>query len=121
MSDEIQPYENTLSIEELRREVRECWDREQAIAWALRDLPEMAPPWVLMFLDRAAKWPEDKHLGNLLQRKLGLAAIPPKSECECGAGVWYRIRQGMLAPRPDEPQISVVGQKTKEAAPPPKE
>ena len=46
---EIEPYENKLSIEELRREVRECWDREHAIANALRDLPEVAPPWILLF------------------------------------------------------------------------
>lgn len=102
MSDELQPYENTLSIEELRREVRECWDREHEIANALRDLPEMPPPWILLFFDRASKWPEDNQLGKKLQIKLGLDAIPPKSECETGAGVWYRIRQGMLAPRPDK-------------------
>ncbi len=98
---EIEPYENTLSLEELRREVRECWDREHAIARAIRDIPEMAPPWILIFLDRAAKYPEDNNIGNMLQRKLGLNAVPPKSECEGGAGVWYRIRQGLLAPRPE--------------------
>jgi hypothetical protein len=103
---DIQPYENTLSIEELRREVRECWDRELAIANALRDLPEMPPPWVLLFFDRAAKWPEDSNLGKKIQRELGLDAIPPKSECETGAGVWYRIRQGLLAERPEEPIVS---------------
>lgn len=95
------PYENTLSLEELRREVRECWDREQDIVNALRDVPEMAPPWILLFFSRAAKWPEDNGLGKLLQRKLGLDAIPPKSECEGGAGIWYRIRQGLIIPRPE--------------------
>lgn len=97
---EIQPYENTLSIEELRREVRECWDREHAIVKALRDLPEVAPPWILLFFSRAAAWPEDNSLGKLLQRKLGSETIPFKSECEGGAGIWYRIRQGMLLDRP---------------------
>jgi hypothetical protein len=99
VSDE--PLENRLTLEELRREVRECWDREHAIANALRDLPEVAPPWVLLFFDRASQWPEDSRLGKLMQRKHGLSAIPPKTECETGAGVWYRIRQGLLAPRPD--------------------
>lgn len=100
---EIEPYENRLSIEELRREVRECWDREQMLAEALRDAPEMPHPWLLLFLSRAAKWPEDNNIGKMLQRrdKLGLDAIPPKSECEGGAGVWYRIRQGLLMPRPE--------------------
>lgn len=98
----MQPYENTLTIEQLRREVRECWDREQAIINALRDLPDVAPPWVCIFLSRAGQWPEDKNLGSLLQRKLSTRVVPPKSECESGAGVWYRIRQGMLMPRPDK-------------------
>lgn len=99
MTDE--PYENKLSIEELRREVRECWDREAALIKAMQDLPDVAPPWICLFLDRAAKWPEDNNIGRLLQRKHGLDAVPPKSECEGGAGVWHRIRQGLLAPRPD--------------------
>jgi hypothetical protein len=101
MSD-IEPYENTLTIEQLRREVRECWDLQMDIAHALRDVPEVPPPWVLMFLSRAAKWPEDNSLGKLMQRKHRLEAIPPKSECEGGAGVWYRIRQGLLAERPEQ-------------------
>jgi hypothetical protein len=98
-----EPYENTLSIDELRRKIRECLDFEFAIANALRDLPEMAPSWILLFLNRVASWPQDNNLGKQLQRKLGLNAIPPKSECEGGAGVWYRIRQGLLAPRPTAP------------------
>ncbi len=99
--DQIEPYENQLTIEELRREVRECWDREHAIIEALRGLPEMAPPWILLFFSRASKWPEDSNLGKMLQRKMTLDAIPPKSECETGAGVWYRIRKGMMAPSPE--------------------
>jgi hypothetical protein len=39
----------------------------------------MAPPWILLFLDRAAKWPEDNDLDKKLQRKFGLDAIPPKA------------------------------------------
>lgn len=101
MTGDLPPYENTLSIEELRREVRECWDLKMALADAIRDVPEMPPPWVLLFLSCGQKWPEDNNLGKLLQRKLGLDAIPPKSECEGGAGVWYRIRQGLLRERPE--------------------
>lgn len=102
MSD---PYENTMSIERLRQELRECWDRERAIVDALRDLPEMAPPWILLFFDRAAKYPDDNSLGKKLQQKLPRGAIPYKTECEGGAGVWYRIRQGMLQDRPEEPRL----------------
>lgn len=99
MSSEIEPYENTLSVDELRREVRECWNREHALIEAIRDAIEMPPPWILVFLSGAGKWPEDKDLGKSLQRKMGLAVIPPKSECESGAGVWHRIRQGLIAAR----------------------
>lgn len=99
------PYENTMTIERLRQEVRECWDRENAIVKALRELPETPPPWVLLFFDRAASWPEDNTLGKKMQRVLGSEAIPYKSECEGGAGVWYRIRQGMMQPRPDSPEV----------------
>lgn len=100
-----EPYENTLSLEELRREVRECWDRQQAIVTALRDLPEMPPPWILLFFDRASKFPEDSNLGKKLQQMLPRGTIPYKTECECGAGVWYRIRQGLLQERPDHPRV----------------
>ena len=94
MSTEFR-YEDTLALDELRREVRQCWDREHALISALRDMPEMPPPWLLLFLDRAAKWPDDHDLGKTLQRTMGLDAIPPKSECEGGAGVWHRIRLGL--------------------------
>ncbi|HMH95649.1 MAG TPA: hypothetical protein VK577_03600 [Bradyrhizobium sp.] len=99
---DLPSYEDILTIEELRREVRMCWDRELALAHAIHDVPEMPSPFVLLFLSRGSHWPEDSNLGKLLQRKMTLAAIPPKSECETGAGVWYRIRQGLLAPRPEE-------------------
>lgn len=102
MNDD-EPYENTLSIEQLRREVRECWDRENALIKAIRGAEEMPAPWILKWLGRAAKWPEDNSLGKMLQRKLSSDAIPFKSECEGGAGVWYRIRQGLLAERPQSP------------------
>lgn len=86
----MEPLENTMLIDELRKEVRECWDRERAIIDALRDRPEMPPPCVLLFLSRASKWPMD------YERKLGSEAIPFKTECECGAGMWFRIRQGII-------------------------
>lgn len=101
MVNRIPSYEHTLSIEELRAEVRMCWDRELALAHAIRDIPEMPSPFVLLFLSRGSHWPEDSDLGKMLQRKLGIGKVPPKSECETGAGVWYRLRQGLLLPRPE--------------------
>lgn len=100
MSEQDEPYENTLSVEELRREVRRCWDRENALINALRDLPEVPHSKVLLLLSRAAKWSDDNNIGIQLQRKFGSTAIPYKSEYEGGAGVWYRIRRGMKLPRP---------------------
>lgn len=91
----IEPYENTLSVEELRRELRYYLDLHYGILHALRDVPEMPSPFVLLHLGTVAKWPEDSNRGKELQRKLGLDVIPPKSECECGAGLWDRILRGL--------------------------
>jgi len=102
VSEQDEPYENSLTVEELRRELRRCWDIENALIRSLKDLPDVAPPRVCLFLNRAAKWREDNNIGIMLQRKHGLTVVPPKSECEGGAGVWYRIRQGMMLPRPGE-------------------
>lgn len=87
----LEPYENTLSVEELRRELRYYLDIHYGILHALRDLPEMPPPFVLLHLGTVAKWPEDSARGKAIQRRLGSEAIPYKSECECGAGLWDRI------------------------------
>lgn len=92
---EPEPYENTLSVDELRRELRYYIDIHYGILYAIRDAPEMPPPFVLLHLGSVSKWPEDSNRGKELQRKMGLAVIPPKSECECGAGVWDRIMRGL--------------------------
>ena len=95
-------YVNGLSVEELRRELIEALNLQYGLLSALRDAPELPDPWILCRLDYAANWSEDNPLGKKLQRKHGLDAIPPKSECESGAGVWWRIRQGLLTQRPEE-------------------
>lgn len=63
-----------------------------ALRDALRDWPKLPPGHVLKWLN--GKFPEDWERGKGLQRELGLAVIPPKSECEIGAGLWDRITQG---------------------------
>lgn len=93
---DIEPYENTLSLDELRRELRHALDVKYGILHALRDAPEMPPPFVLLHLGTMAKWPEDSDRGKELQRKYGSDVIPFKSECECGAGLWDRIRSGLV-------------------------
>lgn len=99
MSD-VTPYENTLSIDELRREVRRGWDEIRLLTDAIRDSSDMPEPIILLLLSRAGKWPEDVEKGKEMQRQLGSEKIPFKTECEIGAGVWFRIRQGLVAAVP---------------------
>jgi hypothetical protein len=90
-------YLNSLSVEELRSELRHALEVKYGVLFALRDVPEMPSPFVLLHLGTVAKWPEDSERGKALQRELGLDVIPLKSECECGAGLWDRIRRGLVA------------------------
>ena len=62
--------------------------------------PEMPSPQGLILLSRFGKWPEDLNRGKRIQREHGLALVPPKTECELGAGFWDRITEGKwkLAP-----------------------
>lgn len=92
-------YLNSLSVEALRSELRYALEVQYGILFALRDVPEMPSPFVLLHLGTVAKWPEDKDRGKKLQRELGLDAIPPKSECESGAGLWSIIRDAIRTAR----------------------
>lgn len=94
-------YINRLTAEQARLELLIALENQYALLDALRNAPEIADPIVLHFLSSAAAY-EDKDLGKLLQRKHRLDAVPPVSECETGAGIWWRIRQGLLTPRPEE-------------------
>jgi|GEM_PF-4670404 len=91
-----QDYVNSLSVEELRRELTHALEVKYGVLFALRDAPELPDPFVLLHLGTVGKWPEDSERGKALQREHGLDAIPPKSECEVGAGLWSRIRCGLV-------------------------
>lgn len=96
---EIEPYENTFTLEDLRKEVRRQWDTRNAFVKALKELPEV-PDWrVLKLLSRAAKFPEDWESGKRMQRKHGLDAIAPRTEYEMGAGLWFRIYTALSTPK----------------------
>ena len=84
-----------LSVAELRSELNYYLDAYYGILFALRDVPQFPPPFVLMHLGTVARYPEDFNRGKELQCNLGLDIIPPKHECEGGAGLWERIRQGL--------------------------
>lgn len=100
--EDLEPYENTLSIEELRKEIRREWDAKHALVKALKELPEV-PDWrVLKLLSRAASFPADASIGKAMQREHGLDAIAPRVESEMGAGLWSRIRAGLLASQPQK-------------------
>ncbi len=87
----LEPIENSYSLEELRREYRYFVDNFYALLHALRDQPELPPPFVLLHLGTIGKWPADYEAGKKVQQERGLDAVPPKTECEIGAGVWTRL------------------------------
>ena len=91
----LEPYENTLSIAELRSELRHSLDVQYGILHALRDAPRFPSAFVLLHLGSAAKYPDDWKRGKELQREHGLHVIPPQTECELGAGLWDRIRPAL--------------------------
>lgn len=83
------------SAESLRKELAWELERLAALREAFQDLPEVAPIPALHLLNDFSMWPRDWDRGKELQRKHGLAAIPPNSECECGAGLWAIIREAL--------------------------
>jgi hypothetical protein len=78
-------------IAELEREHQYLVDKLYPLLDALRDLPELPPPRVLLTLSHAADFSKDWNTGKRIQREKGLGAVPPKTECEEGAGWWHRI------------------------------
>lgn len=94
-------YVNRMSIERLRTELTEALDLQFELSQALHDKPELPSPRLLHHLGQSGTWPDDSAVGKMLQRKHGLDAIPPVSECESGAGVWWRIRQGLVTALPE--------------------
>lgn len=96
MSNVDEDYINSLNIGDLRIEAKYALEVKYGLLNALRDLPEFPEPFVLIHLAQAAKYPDDFNLGKELQRTHGLNVIPPKHECEGGAGLWRRIRNGLI-------------------------
>ena len=85
-------YINSLSVEHLREELAHALDSKYGLLYALRDWPMFPEPFILKQLSMAASFPEDWKRGKELQSTHGLQAIPPKTECEMGAGLWDKIR-----------------------------
>lgn len=89
-------YVNSLTIDELRRELIHSLEVQYGILHALRDAPTFPSAFVLMHLGSAGKFPDDSNRGKELQREHGSKIIPFKSECEIGAGLWDRIYNGLV-------------------------
>jgi hypothetical protein len=109
-----EPYENTLSVERLRVEVRECWDENNAFFRDLVDLPEVPSHETLRFLSDAGMklpWPETINIGKELQSKHPWGSVPAKTERECAAGLWVMIREGILARRQPTATITTLTSK----------
>src|SRR5690349_6742779 len=73
-------------------------DRYYLLLWALRDQPEVPSPLVLSVLGGIAEFKEDWDEGKRIQRERGLHVVPPKTECEMGAGWWHRVMRPVLTP-----------------------
>jgi hypothetical protein len=78
-------------IADLERENQYLVDQLYPLLDALRDLPELPSPDVLLTLSHAADFSKDWKTGKRIQRELGLDVVPPKTECEEGAGWWHRV------------------------------
>lgn len=89
--------ENTMSIEELRRELRMAWDDQQALLETLRDLPEFPPVRVMSLLSEASSVRSNDSAGGKRIQRDNPGTVPYKSECERGMGFYFRLRQGLLA------------------------
>lgn len=66
-------------------------ERYYELLHALRDLPEVPSPFVLNMLGSIGTFPEDYNEGKRIQRERGLEVVPPRTECEIGAGWWHRM------------------------------
>jgi hypothetical protein len=109
MSEANEPYENTLTLEELRLEVRRCWNAQHELSIALKDLPEMPGHAAMRLIDDYphGAWPRVWELGKAEQRRLvgghggkldfSKHAVPYKTEYEIAAGVWSIIRDSLRA------------------------
>lgn len=69
-------------------------ERCQRLEALLKDAPAVPEPRDLALLASCSIYPDDSAKGKELQREHGLGVIPPVSECESGAGAWWRITGG---------------------------
>lgn len=94
----IQPYENTFSLERLRKEVRLCWDMQSAFCDAISELPDVPDHLALKFMtDIRGGFPEMWEIGKKEQREQPYGTVPSKTEYEIAQGYWSVIRDAFRA------------------------
>ena len=69
-------------------------DRCLRLEAMLENAPEVPSPKDLTLLSEHGGKFDDWAVGKRLQQEHGLGVIPPTTECEIGAGAWYRITGG---------------------------
>lgn len=89
---------SSYSLDELRTELAWEIDLRLALIDVFRELPEVPSVAALRALCDLSSWRRDHELGKQMQRKYGIAAVPPKSEYEDAAGLWARIRPALIEP-----------------------
>ena len=74
------------------------WELERVFALreAFKELPEVPPVEAQHLLHEFSTWPRDWERGKKMQSQHGGEAIPFKTECECGAGLWALIREALV-------------------------
>jgi hypothetical protein len=92
--------EDSMSIEQLRTELRREWDDRYALVDALQALPEVPEYRVLRLLAEAAFYgrpsrDDFQSIGMRVQREAGFSAVPLKAEIEAAAGMWVLIRRAL--------------------------
>ena len=88
----VDDIDREMTLEECHAMIDRLRERLRAIAKGLRS-KELPEPYILNEMGRYAEWPRDWERGKALQRELGGEAIPYKSECESGAGLWQRLNR----------------------------
>lgn len=98
--EDDKPYEYTLSLQELREEVRELWNQHHAFSRDLRNLPPVPSGEVMRMLSSPAMNihdPDCWEIGKRMQRDPAFRGmIPYKTEYESACGLWSIIRAGLL-------------------------
>lgn len=90
-------FEDQMSIEDLRREVREQWDQHRQFMHDLAELPDVPDYLTLRHLAHfGGGFPDMWEIGKAEQRE-HRGKVPYKTEYEIAQGLWSLIRNALRA------------------------